>query len=148
MQAWADVPSLPRLRALEVAGGLAYWAGDIPAAYAHYEAAEREARGLGDDAEIANALYNRFFAPSPTSNVSDWSKAVAYAGMPLAREALEINERLGDKGGIARCLWAVGMAYLYGEDLTSALPALARAVAAFEPLDDAFGLAWARFSGA
>ena len=127
MTAWTDAPSLARLRALEVAGGLAYWAGDIPAAYIHYEAAEREARGLGDEAEIANALYNRFFAPSPTGTVEQWSHAVAYDGLPLAREALEINERLGDAGGIARCLWAVGMGFLYGEDLVSALPALSRA---------------------
>ena len=112
MTAWTDAPSLGRLRALEVAGGLAYWAGDIPAAYIHYEAAEREARGLGDEAEIANALYNRFFAPSPTSTVEQWSHAVAYDGLPLVREALEINERLGDPGGIARCLWAVGMGFL------------------------------------
>ncbi len=135
MTAWTDAPSLARLRALEVAGGLAYWAGDIPAAYIHYEAAEREARGLGDEAEIANALYNRFFAPSPTATVEQWSHAVAYDGLPLAREALEINERLGDPGGIARCLWAVGMGFLYGEDLVSALPALSRAVDAFEPLE-------------
>ena len=38
------------------------------------------------------------------------------------------------------------MGYLYGEDLVSALPALSRAVEAFEPLDDSFGLAWARFT--
>ena len=146
MSAWRDAPSLARLRALEVAGGLAYWAGDIPAAYRHYEAAEREARGLGDEAEIANALYNRFFAPSPTAGVDEWSRALAYEGLPLAREALAINERLGDPGGIARCLWAVGMGYLYGGDLVSALPALSRAVEAFEPLKDSFGLAWARFT--
>jgi predicted ATPase/class 3 adenylate cyclase len=146
MGAWTDAPSLSRLRALEVAGGLAYWAGDNPAASVHYAAAEHEARGLGDESEIANALYNRFFAPSPTLGFEQWSHAVAYEGLPLAREALAINERLGDQGGIARCLWAVGMGYLYGEDLSSALPALTRAVEAFGPLDDAFGLAWARFT--
>jgi hypothetical protein len=146
MPAWTDEPSLARLRALDVAGGLAYWAGDIPGASVHYAAAEREARGLGDDAEIANALYNRAFAPSPTATVAAWSRAVADEGLPLAREALEINERLGDPGGIARCLWVVGMGSLYGEDLVSALPALTRAIEAFEPLDDAFGLAWARFT--
>ena len=146
MPGWTDTPSLSRLRALEVAGGLAYWAGDTTAAHVHYTAAEREARALGDEAEIANALYNRFFAPSPTPEAGDWSRALASDGIPLAREALAINERLGDQGGIARCLWAVGMGYLYGEDLVSALPALTRAIEAFEPLDDAFGLAWARFT--
>ena len=102
-----------RSRAASPTGGRA----TSPAAYRHYEAAEREARGLGDEAEIANALYNRFFAPAPTASVDQWSRALAYDGLPLAREALAINERLGDPGGIARCLWAVGMGYLYGEDL-------------------------------
>ena len=82
----------------------------------------------------------------PPRRVEEWSRAVAYAGLRLAHEALEINERLGDAGGIARCLWAVGLGFLYGEDLVAALPALTRAVDAFEPLDDAFGLAWARFT--
>ena len=108
MPAWTDEPSIARLRALDVAGGLAYWAGDMPDASHHYLAAEREARALGDEAEIANALYNRFFAPTPTTRVEEWSRALAYDGVPLAREALAINERLGDRGGIARCLWAVG----------------------------------------
>ena len=38
------------------------------------------------------------------------------------------------------------MGYLYGEDLAPPQPALTRAVEAFEPLDDGFGLAWARFT--
>ena len=38
------------------------------------------------------------------------------------------------------------MSFLDGEDLAPALPALSRAVDAFEPLDDSFGLAWARFT--
>jgi len=148
MPSWSDAPSLSRLRALEVAGGLAYWAGDIEAAYVWYADAEREARALGDEREIANALYNRVFAPTPVRRPDEWAAAVAYDGLPFAEEALEINERLGDRGAIARSLWAVGMGQLYGERLDAAGPALTRAIEAFEGTDDAFGLAWARFTRA
>jgi tetratricopeptide (TPR) repeat protein len=146
MKSWSDAPSLARLRALEVAGGLAYWAGDIEAAYHRYAAAEQEARGLGDEREIANALYNRFFAPTPTRRTEEWASALAYDGLPFAREALAINERLGDRAAIARSLWAVGLGHFYGERMAEAAPALDRAIEAFEGIDDAFGLAWARFT--
>ena len=147
MPAWTDAPSLSRLRALEVAGGLAYWSGDIPGASVHYEAAEREARGLGDDAEIANALYNRAFAPSANRECRGLvASRRRTRGCRWPTRRSRSTSGWATRGGIARCLWVVGMGSLYGEDLVSALPALTRAIEAFEPLDDAFGLAWARFT--
>jgi hypothetical protein len=71
MPGWEGDPSKARLRALEAAGGLAYWAGDMRAAGQHYEDAEAEARRLGDERELANALYNHFFARRPTAGVDD-----------------------------------------------------------------------------
>ena len=65
MPQWSDEPAPARLRALEAAGGLAYWGGDLVAAGMHYRAAVEVARALGDDAELANALYNLFFARRP-----------------------------------------------------------------------------------
>ena len=66
--------SMARLRALEAAGGLAYWAGDMCAAYVHYAAAVAGARALGDERELANALYNHCFARAPDRGVDDWSR--------------------------------------------------------------------------
>ena len=148
MPAWTDAPSLARLRALEVAGGLAYWAGDIPAAYIHYEAAEREARGLGDEAEIANALYNRFFAPSPTGTASSSGRTRSRTtGCRSPARRWRSTSAWATQGGIARCLWAVGMGFLYGEDLVSALAGPeSRASTRSSRWSDAFGLAWARFT--
>ena len=59
MPEWPAAASRSRLRALEAAGGLAYWGGDIAAAGPLYGDAVVEARRLGDDAEIANAAYNQ-----------------------------------------------------------------------------------------
>jgi predicted ATPase/class 3 adenylate cyclase len=146
MPSWGEEPSVARLRALEVAGGLAYWSGDIVDAHRRYLAAEQEARKLGDDRAIANALYNRGFAPTATTGVEQWAQSLAESGTPLAREALEIFQRLGDEAGAARCQWVIGMGYLYGGDPVAAIPVLTQAIAAFERLDDSFDLAWALFT--
>src|SRR5690606_19790202 len=61
MPGWSDAPSEARLRALEAAGGLAYWAGDMTSAGVHYGKSIDEARRLGQDAELATALYNHWF---------------------------------------------------------------------------------------
>ena len=134
---------MARLRALEVAGGLAYWSGDIVDAHRRYQAAAEEARRLGDDRELANALYNLGFAPTASTGVEEWSRSIAESGTRLAREALEIFQRLGDDGGSARCQWAIGMGHLYGDDAVGAVPVLTEAIGAFERLEDSFDLAWA-----
>jgi predicted ATPase/class 3 adenylate cyclase len=143
---WGEEPSVARLRALEVAGGLAYWSGDIVDAHRRYQAAAEEARRLGDDRELANALYNLGFAPTASTGVEEWSRSIAESGTRLAREALEIFQRLGDDGGSARCQWAIGMGHLYGDDAVGAVPVLTEAIGAFERLEDSFDLAWALFT--
>ena len=73
MPQWTAAPTRARLRALEAAGGLAYWAGDVEAASAHYGAAVEMARALGDDGELANALYDFFFARRPARETTSGS---------------------------------------------------------------------------
>ena len=46
------------MRALEAAGGLAWWAADVPGAHAHYEGQLALARALGDQLGIADASFN------------------------------------------------------------------------------------------
>ena len=53
-----DVPTSWRMRALEAAGGLAWWAADVPGAHAHYEGQLALARTLGDPRGVADALFN------------------------------------------------------------------------------------------
>ena len=148
MPGWTDDPSVARLRALEAAGGLAYWAGDIPGAGASYAEAVREARRLGDDGEIANALYNHWFTRRPTSGVEDWASLLAADDREFLDEALEIWTRLGDEDGIGRALWGLGEHYAYRGDFAEAEDATTRALAIFDRRGDRFWIAWARFTRA
>jgi tetratricopeptide (TPR) repeat protein len=145
MPGWTSQESSARLRALEAAGGLAYWAGDMAGASLSYEEAESEARRLGDERELANALYNRFFAQRATSSPDSWIEGLVAKSQPFLTEALEIWTRLGDKAGRAKTLWALCEHHAYRRETTEAEAAATEALALFEELGDGFWVAWARF---
>jgi predicted ATPase/class 3 adenylate cyclase len=139
--------SVARLRALEAAGGLAYWGGDLSVAGTYYATAEDEARRLGDDAEVANALYNRFFAREGISDPASWREAMTTEAR-LLEEAIEIWQRLGDEGGVAKGLWGLGEFHTYRGEYPEAEQALSRALAIFERRGDQFWIAWTVFTRA
>jgi tetratricopeptide (TPR) repeat protein len=137
-----------RLRALEVAGGLGYWAGDLSEAGVFYRQAEEEARRLGDESAVANALYNRFFAREGMgTDQRTWRTTLATEGN-LLDQAIAIWTRLGDEDGIARGYWGVGEHHLYRNELIEAEVALSTALEYFEPRGDAFWIAWSQFTRA
>ena len=146
MPGWGEGPSAARVHALEAAGGLAYWAGDMRAANAHYAEAEAEARRLGDDGELANALYNHFFASRPSPSAEDWIAGLADESRPFLTEALEIWTRLGDDDGRAKALWALAEHHSYRRETDAAEEAATEALALFERGGDTFGIAWAHFT--
>lgn len=148
MPGWTPEPSRARLKALEAAGGLAYWAGDMGGSGLHYAAAVEEARGLGDDAEVANAVYNHWFTRRATENVADWGKLLADDDRALLDEALEIWTRIDDQDGVAKALWGLGEHYAYREEYPAAEDATTRALAIFERGGDRFWIAWTRFTRA
>ncbi len=148
MPAWTEQPSPDRMRALEAAGGLAYWAGDMVDAGVHYGAAVDEARGLGDEPAIANAVYNHWFTRRPTEGVTEWAQLLADDDRQLLDEALEIWTRLGDETGVAKALWGLGEHHAYREESEAAEVATTKALAIFERTDDAFWIAWTRFTRA
>ncbi len=146
MPAWPAEPTLDRLRALEAAGGLAYWAGDLEGANGHYVDAVAGARALGDEAQLANALYNLSFARLPTGDVVEWIAMIADDDRSLLDEALAIWTRLGDEAGVARAQWALGEHFAYRGEFDAAEETTSRALATFERLDDPFWIAWSRFT--
>jgi tetratricopeptide (TPR) repeat protein len=146
MPGWTAERSRSRLRALEAAGGLAYWAGDMTRAGEHYAASAAEARRLGDDGEIANALYNHWFTRRPTANVEDWGLLLAGDDRELLDEALEIWTRIGDELGVAKALWGLGEHFAYREDYPAAEEVSTRALEIFERTGDRFWIAWTRFT--
>ncbi len=148
MPGWTMEPSRARLKALEAAGGLAYWAGDMTGSGPHYADAVVEARRLGDDAEVANAVYNHWFTRRVTENVADWGKLLADDDRALLDEALEIWTRIDDQHGVAKALWGLGEHYAYREEYPAAEDATTRALAIFERGGDRFWIAWTRFTRA
>jgi predicted ATPase/class 3 adenylate cyclase len=145
MPAWGTEPTLARLHALEAAGGLAYWAGDMRAAGEHYRAAVDVARGLDDEQELANALFNLYFARRPTTSAQEWIALIA-EDRSLLDEALAIWERLGDDSGVAKASWGLAEHYAYRAEYDSAEAAATRALEIFERLGDRFWIGWARFT--
>ena len=96
-----SAPPLIRMRALEAAGGIAYWRADFPVAIDAYTQARDISLEHGDEAAQANALYNLSF-----------SQGVSRSNVPLAvtllREAHERWEKIGDEAGVARASWGLG----------------------------------------
>ena len=134
---------MAREAALEASGGLSYWLGEMTPTESAYNEALTLARANGDPARISNALYNLSFLPiwievdrDPGERASD-ADAVIDEGLSLARTE-------GDRGAIARCLWAKGniIAHLRQDHVGSLVP-LAEAIPIFRELGDHFGLAWA-----
>ena len=134
---WSDREA--RAKALEGAGGVAYWMGDFARARRWYEQCLEIRLELGDRRQIAEAKYNLAFAhgiaPKPTQDLE--------TAMRLLDEALALFEEFGDEEGIAKATW--GLATMaYGAEDWERVAALATAsVERFRRLDKPFGLAWA-----
>jgi predicted ATPase/class 3 adenylate cyclase len=125
-----------RIRALEAAGGIAYWQGDMTAARAFYDECLELARAGVEKSAIANALYNAAF---PTFiQRSDIPRSLELFG-----EALPIYRELGDDPGIRRCLWGIANCLYYQERYDESVVPLDEAIGMFRKTDDRFGLGWA-----
>ncbi len=129
-----------RLRALEAAGGLIYWMGDMPTTQGYYRQAYDQAGALGDVAERAKAAYNLSFTFLLTR--TDLPQAEA-----LLKEALALQRGLGDGAASGRTAFALGSLYGQGfdRDRGDRLRAkeLAReALAQHRTLGNRFDIAW------
>ena len=125
-----------RARALEAAGGVAHWQGDVAAEKRFYDECLDLARASGDKPAIANALYNASF---PRFIVNEDLPE----GMRLAEESLALYRELRDEKGMARGLWAIGNVYHQSRQSAKAIPPLDEAIAINRRLDDRFSLGWA-----
>jgi tetratricopeptide (TPR) repeat protein len=124
-----------RLRALEAAGGLAYWQAEMEVAQRFYDESLELTRKTGDKRAIANAIYNDAFPMLVNRTNIPSAKKLLEEALPLFRE-------VGDNGGVARTLWGLGNAFYFDKDYTAAKPFLEEAQALFRGLDDRFMLAW------
>jgi predicted ATPase/class 3 adenylate cyclase len=124
-----------RERALEAAGGIAYWQGDSDAARVWYQETLDIARARGDERAEANALYNLTFTFA-------WQPEAQEEARRVAQESLAVNQRLGDQHGIGRALWAVASTYYFDSDWDRSAEIIEQALEIFREIGDRFMLGW------
>jgi len=129
-------PTETRARALEAAGGIAYWQADMATSQRWYDENLAIVRTTGDRRKLADALYNSSF-PKLVGK-TDMSSALG-----LAQEALAVFRELGDAPGAARSQWAIGNALYFNGNNPEAAVALDEAIELNRRLDNRFGLGWA-----
>ncbi|HEX5579522.1 MAG TPA: adenylate/guanylate cyclase domain-containing protein [Candidatus Limnocylindria bacterium] len=137
--ALSGAPVEVQQRAYDAAGGIAYWQGDMPAARAWYEKEQALAQERGDEAGVAEAIYNESFTYSLTPEQAD--KATA-----LAEDALERYRRLGDRAGEGKALWGVVNSYVFADDVEPAKALVEESLAISRELGDRFQLGWGLFT--
>lgn len=91
-----------RGKAVEAAGGVAYWQGRLDEARAHYEDSLAIYQALNDEVGEANALYNVSFLYAMGES-ADPDKADA-----SLNKSLELFQRQGDAVGVAKVLYGLG----------------------------------------
>jgi predicted ATPase/class 3 adenylate cyclase len=130
-----------RARALEGAGGVAYWMADMSQSRRYYEECLALRRELGDRRGIAEALYNGGFAiiygGRDEENIRRAQEAF--------QEALATFRELDDQGGAARALWAIGNTSYTAGDYEEVLGPLREGLAIQRRLGNRFDVAWSRF---
>jgi tetratricopeptide (TPR) repeat protein len=122
-----------RLRALEAAGGLAWWAGDMHGASSHYLEAVDLSREVGSDESLANALYNAGLAMSFKSSGD---------GTEFLAEGLAIAQRSGNTQAESQCRWGLSSVYQFEHDFEGAHDELVVALAGFRSTGDVFMANW------
>ncbi|MFL5778989.1 MAG: ATP-binding protein [Chloroflexota bacterium] len=115
-QGWQLEP-VTAARLAEACGGVAYWQADYEAAIKWYAEALRLWREVGDEREIANALYNRAYGSLIRIMFGAEPDGSDEEARDLLLEALATYERLGDERGKANINWALG-SHLYFTDRT------------------------------
>jgi predicted ATPase len=127
-----------RAKALEAAGGVAYWSGDMKKSQEFYEEALELLRQLGDRGPIAYGLYNLAFARGYLGHSEE--------ARGLLDQARAVFVDLGDGAGVAAATWGIGDAWAASGDLAEARLCFEQSIASFEELDDPFGLGWALYT--
>ncbi len=124
------------LRALEAAGGVAYWQGDLDATERLYRRRLELARGTADPRTIANALYDLSFVYTVPSKGLDKAKA-------LLDESLALFREVADREGEAKVLWALSSYYMATYRWDDAAAVLPPVIETFRAGGNRFGLGWA-----
>jgi predicted ATPase/class 3 adenylate cyclase len=137
-----DDPAL-RARLMEALGGIAWWQADLEAMASFYAEALDSWRSTGDQAEIANALYNASFSyvfadgPATPRNIDQEHK-----GLHLMEQALDIYRTLGDDRGAGNAIWGIGNWYHFHLQSDVSVSSFRESLALFQKVGDETMVAW------
>jgi predicted ATPase/class 3 adenylate cyclase len=142
------------VRALDAAGGLAYWMADGETASEYYLREIELLRGLGDRAGEAWARYSLAFTEMYWGTAVDnrFHTDHVLRARGHIEKAVEIYREIGDEVGLARALWAeANVVWSLGppvdsEDFADAVRALEEALQTFRRVDDTFSTAWTLYT--
>ena len=142
------------VRALDAAGGLAYWMGEGPVATGYYERTLELQRQLGDRAGEAWALYSLAFTFTYWANPTEhrFRAEDLVRARETMREAVAIYRELGDRVGEAQALWGgANVLWTQAPEVDSAAFAEARqdalqAQAIFTDVGNTFMLGWSTYT--
>lgn len=123
-----------RARALDAAGNIAYWRGDIAVTRSFYENALEAHRSNDDPAGIANALYNLSF---PVADQGDTDESRV-----LLEEAKVLLEQQGNIQLLSATYTAIARSWMY-EDADKMSEAAALSIQYSQQLGETMDLAWA-----
>ncbi|MGK2852412.1 MAG: adenylate/guanylate cyclase domain-containing protein, partial [Candidatus Limnocylindrales bacterium] len=115
-----DLPPTDRARFAEAFGGIAYWQSDRVTTVRWYDEALATWRMLGEEREVANALFNRAYADMLVVMGGQATSDTLDGGRQMLAEALEIYQALGDQGGEGNILWGLGSFSYFTADATTA----------------------------
>jgi predicted ATPase len=127
-----------RRAAAEAAGGIAYWQGDNDASLGWYTEALDLARETGDDAVVANALYNITF---PVGQSAGGLRQAVVA----SEEAMALFRRVGDQDGVGRALWGLATTHYFHGLVDDGLVYARQALTVFEDSGDLFMTGWSQY---
>jgi predicted ATPase/class 3 adenylate cyclase len=122
-----------RFKALNGAGGLAYWQNDYAAAERFYSEAMEIARERDDPHAIAEGLYNLSYIDRIGGDED--------AGMAKLHEALSLARSIGDRQLAADCLGLIGNYELRQGRPEEALPMVEESLAIHRDLGNKFAVA-------
>jgi predicted ATPase len=138
-QPWSRSDPVLRARLMEALGGVGWWTGDRDTLLRAYSEALEIWRELGDQKEIANALYNHSFsyAVNVTANPEEERK-----GREEVEEALRIYREIGDERGEANVLWGIGNYEYFRGGAAAGVPSFEQALEIFRRVGDRTMEAW------
>jgi predicted ATPase len=112
---WSRTDPMLRARLLEALGGVAWWQADLSVMSPSYAEALALWEEIGDQKEIANALYNDSFryAVSDNPRLSDPDRT----GFRQMNRAKDLATEIGDDHARANAMWGIGnWRYFHDED--------------------------------